>query len=74
VLEKFTQGLIDAGHVSEVVDLYAIRFNPVLTTRDFGNWLPDQNAPDVVEKVVNERIRSPRAGFTGRVLSHTLCG
>ena len=34
VLEQFTQGLEDAGHESEVVDLYAIKFNPVYGERD----------------------------------------
>ena len=28
VLERFTAGLADAGHTSEVVDLYAIKFDP----------------------------------------------
>ena len=56
VLQRFTKGLQDAGHTSEVVDLYAIGFDPVLRTRDLFNWLPDENAPDVVAKVVHERI------------------
>lgn len=34
VLEQFTRGLEDAGHESEVVDLYAIKFNPVYGERD----------------------------------------
>jgi NAD(P)H dehydrogenase (quinone) len=34
VLEEFTRGLEDAGHESEVVDLYAIKFNPVHGDRD----------------------------------------
>ena len=34
VLERFTAGLSDAGHTSDVVDLYAIRFDPVLADRD----------------------------------------
>ena len=55
VLQQFTKGLKDAGHTNEVVDLYAIGFNPVLTNRDFANWLPDENAPDVVEKSYQER-------------------
>ena len=29
VLERFTAGLADAGHTSDVVDLYAIKFDPV---------------------------------------------
>lgn len=37
ILEQFTKGLQAAGHTSEVVDLYAIGFNPVLKSRDFAN-------------------------------------
>ena len=36
VLERFTEGLVDAGHESEVVDLHAIRFNPVFTRDDYS--------------------------------------
>jgi NAD(P)H dehydrogenase (quinone) len=61
VLEQFTRGLRDAGHSSEVVDLYAIGFDPALRDRDFVNWLPDANAPDVVERVVRERVFAAEA-------------
>jgi len=44
ILEQFSQGLADAGHSNEVVDLYAMRFNPVLTSRDYPNWI-DENIP-----------------------------
>ncbi len=63
LLQQFVIGLQDAGHTSEVVDLYAIGFNPVLTSRDFANWLPDENAPDVVEKLVKERVFARNAGL-----------
>ena len=33
ILQQFTKGLEDAGHVSEVVDLYAIRSDPFLAWR-----------------------------------------
>lgn len=69
VLQQFTRGLEDAGHTSEVVDLYAIGFDPVLTTRDFANWLPDENAPDVVDKVVKERVFSRDAGLLQRIVT-----
>jgi NAD(P)H dehydrogenase (quinone) len=46
----------DAGHTNETVDLYAVRFNPVLGMQGFANWLPDENVPDVVEKVLRERV------------------
>lgn len=44
ILEQFSQGLRDAGHSNEVVDLYAIRFNPVLKLWDFASWI-DESTP-----------------------------
>jgi NAD(P)H dehydrogenase (quinone) len=69
VLQQFTKGLEDAGHTSEVIDLYAIGFDPVLRTRDFANWLPDENAPDVVAKVVNERVFAGDTGLLQRIVA-----
>ena len=37
VLERFDAGLQDAGHTNEVMDLYAIGFDPVLRERDNPN-------------------------------------
>jgi len=56
ILEQFARGLVDAGHEHRVIDLYAERFDPVLTLKDLPNWLPDENAPDVAEKYVTERV------------------
>ena len=39
VLERFTAGLRDAGHTSEVVDLYAIGFNPICDSKDSPSWI-----------------------------------
>ena len=36
VLEAFTRGLKDGGHAFEVVDLYAINFDPCLTKEEFA--------------------------------------
>lgn len=47
VLERFADGLRDAGHTNEVVDLYAIGFDPVLRERDNPNWM-DEHAPQEV--------------------------
>jgi len=69
VLQQFVRGLDDAGHTHEVVDLYAIGFDPVLKSRDLPNWLPDENAPDVVEKVVKEQVFAPDASVLQRVLA-----
>ena len=40
MLDHFTQGLRDAGHVSEVIDLYAIGFDPVFRDRDAASTSP----------------------------------
>jgi NAD(P)H dehydrogenase (quinone) len=44
VLERFSQGLAEAGHMNEVVDLYAMKFDPVLKLRDFTCWI-DETTP-----------------------------
>jgi NAD(P)H dehydrogenase (quinone) len=69
VLRQFVRGLVDAGHTHEVVDLYAIGFDPVLKSRDVVNWLPDENAPDIVDKVVKERVFAPGAGLLQRLFA-----
>ena len=47
ILGRFADGLRDAGHVNEVVDLYAIGFDPVLRERDNPNWM-DEHAPQEI--------------------------
>jgi NAD(P)H dehydrogenase (quinone) len=44
VLEHFTRGLVAAGHTSEVVDLYAIGFNPVFGPLD-ATFFADPSVP-----------------------------
>lgn len=39
VLERFDAGLRDAGHTHDIVDLHAIKFDPVLRDRDDPNWM-----------------------------------
>ncbi len=48
LLERFTEGLQAAGHASEVVDLYAIRFDPVFHDRDGPGWVDDSVPDDVL--------------------------
>ena len=38
ILDQFTAGLKEAGHTTRVVDLYAIRFNPVSGIKDFAGF------------------------------------
>jgi NAD(P)H dehydrogenase (quinone) len=48
LLERFDAGLRAAGHANEVVDLYAIGFDPVIRERDGPNWMD----PDVPEEIL----------------------
>ncbi len=49
VLEHFTEGLRDAGHTSEVIDLYAIKFDPVFRDRDVASYIASDIPGDVLE-------------------------
>lgn len=63
ILEQFSKGLADAGHINEVVDLYAMRFDPVLKARDFPNWI-DENFPlEKLKRMVLENSGGPIQRF-----------
>jgi NAD(P)H dehydrogenase (quinone) len=51
VLERFTAGLADAGHTSEVVDLYGIKFDPVYRQRDAASYIDGNIPPSVLEQM-----------------------
>ena len=55
VLDYFTEGLRDAGHTSEVIDLYAIKFDPVFRDRDVASYIADDIPGDILE------LMDPRA-------------
>jgi len=50
VLQQFTKGLADAGHSNEVVDLYAIGFNPVWSARDWPNWMDEHMPQEMLDR------------------------
>lgn len=52
VLERFDQGLRDAGHTNEIVDLYAQKFNPVLTGRDYPCWIDEDIPIDILKGMI----------------------
>ena len=56
VLERFTDGLRDAGHTSEVVDLYAVKFDPVFRDRDTASYLSG-DIPDDILQLMDLRTR-----------------
>jgi NAD(P)H dehydrogenase (quinone) len=75
VLERFDAGLRDAGHVNEVVDLYAIDFDPVLRARDNPNWM-DADAPEeIIQRWhLRERMLAEAAGPLTRFLLKRFLG
>ena len=69
VLERFTQGLVDAGHESEVVDLYAIEFNPVFTRDDYSFFV-HESVPQ--ELLAEAELRSNMVAASGGPLRRRL--
>jgi NAD(P)H dehydrogenase (quinone) len=53
ILEQFCQGLADAGHTNEVVDLYKIRFNPVLKLWDFTNYVNETTPMEILKAMIH---------------------
>jgi NAD(P)H dehydrogenase (quinone) len=51
ILEKFDQGLKEAGHENEIVDLYDIKFNPVVGTKDGPCWVNEGLPMEVLEGI-----------------------
>jgi NAD(P)H dehydrogenase (quinone) len=51
VLERFTAGLQDAGHASEVVDLYAIGFDPVFRDRDNASYISADIPTEILDRM-----------------------
>jgi len=70
VLERFGQGLEDAGHACEVVDLYAMRFNPVYGRDDFA-FFADESLPTGIwnEAELRERMVADAGGPLRRAVA-----
>ncbi len=62
ILQQFTKGLEDAGHTSEVVDLYAIRFDPVFRTQDFASYVHESMPAEILEEMNLKRYVLDAAG------------
>lgn len=73
ILEQFTAGLKAAGHISEVVDLYAIRFDPVFGVRDFAGYVHEGMPLDILESMnLKQRILDASGGFIQRFVAAQL--
>lgn len=51
VLDEFTRGLRDAGHSPDVLDLHALKFDPVFTAADMAAWMHPDIPPDILEQM-----------------------
>jgi NAD(P)H dehydrogenase (quinone) len=59
ILDAFTKGLAEGGHTYEVVDLYAIRFNPCLDGADLAKLMAGEVPDDI--KMQQERVARAEA-------------
>jgi len=62
VLDRFDAGLRDAGHTNEIVDLYAIGFDPILRPRDTPSWLTETIPDEMLDRM---RLRESLLGEAG---------
>jgi NAD(P)H dehydrogenase (quinone) len=70
VLERFTAGLAEAGHESEVVDLHAIKFDPVIRARDAGSYISGDIPADILELMkLEQRVLTACRGPLQRFLA-----
>ncbi len=75
VLDRFDAGLRDAGHTNEIVDLYAIGFDPVLRERDNPNWMDDHAPDEILESMhLRERLLEGARGPIKRFAMKRLLG
>lgn len=51
ILREFTRGLAEAGHEVEVVDLYAIKFDPVFRVMDFASYVHESMPMEILERM-----------------------
>jgi NAD(P)H dehydrogenase (quinone) len=71
LLDEFASGLREAGHTSDLIDLCAIRFDPVFGRRDYPSYL-DLNSPaDLLEamdlrKAIVRSVPAPLRPFARR--------
>jgi hypothetical protein len=54
VFNNFVNGLIEAGHQFEVLDLYKIKFNPIFQDMDFS-FIVDKDIPKHIFQQMDKR-------------------
>ncbi len=76
ILEEFTRGLAAAGHDGEVVDLYAIEFDPVFGLDDyafFAHWSVPREMLDE-DEMRAEMVAAAGGPIRRRIARHWLAG
>jgi NAD(P)H dehydrogenase (quinone) len=75
VLDRFDSGLRDAGHTNEIVNLYAIGFDPILRSRDTPSWLTETIPDDMLERMrLRENLLDEAGGPLKRFALKRLIG
>lgn len=71
ILKRFTAGLRDAGHEVDVIDLYAIDFDPVFRQRDMASYVHEDMPPEILARMdLGKRVlESVPGGPAGRFLA-----
>ncbi len=70
ILQQFTRGLEDAGHTNEVVDLYAIHFDPVFRMEDFASYVHESMPLEILEEMnLKERVLDSAGGPIRRLIA-----
>ncbi|MBP1768260.1 MAG: dehydrogenase (quinone), partial [Candidatus Aminicenantes bacterium] len=51
ILRQFDAGLKEAGHTNDIIDLYALDFDPVFRTKDFASYIDESMPLDMLEQM-----------------------
>lgn len=69
ILQQFVKGLEEAGHSCEMIDLHAIKFNPVFGLKDFAYFADDSVPTEILEEMkLKERVLALSGGPMRRLL------
>ncbi len=70
ILQRFTAGLQEVGHTNEVIDLYAIRFDPVFRTADFASYVHESMPFEILEQMnLKQRVLNSAGGPIQRFIA-----
>ena len=70
VMEHVTRGLQDGGHSYEVIDLHAIKFDPVFGNRDYNQFMHESLPDDLIEQAnLKEALLARVGGPVRRVIA-----